>query len=174
MHGSRQRGRRGFRGGREMKGWGPGYGHRGHRARRGDVRSAILTLLNERQMHGYEMIQELEERTGGRWRPSAGSIYPTLQLLEDEGLVKGAEVEGKRVFSLTDEGRKAVEDRAEEKSPWEGGDDDSPHHALRAEAFRLRAALIQIGRAGEEDQVKQAVEIVKDSRRKLYGLLADE
>ena len=71
------------------------FGRGGPRARRGDVRAAVLALLGERPMHGYEMIQELEERTGGVWRPSAGSIYPTLQLLEDEGLIKGEESEGK-------------------------------------------------------------------------------
>src|SRR5919106_4340668 len=96
-------------------GLGPWWGHGGHRARRGDVRTAILALLEERPMHGYEMIQQLEERSGGRWRPSAGSIYPTLQLLEDEGLVSGEEVDGKRVFSLTEAGTKAataIADRA--------------------------------------------------------------
>ena len=135
MHGSRQRGRRGFRGGREMRGGrGPGRGR--HRVRRGDVRSAILALLDDRPMHGYEMIQELEERTGGRWSPSAGSIYPTLQLLEDEGLVKGDEVDDRKVYALTDSGREAVPERTEGKRPWEEGDEDSPHHKLRAEAFR--------------------------------------
>src|SRR5918995_85985 len=122
MHGQRRRGRR-HHGGREMRGWSPGRGR--HRVRRGDVRSAILALLDDRPMHGYEMITELDERTGGRWRPSAGSIYPTLQLLEDEGLVSAEEVEGKRVFSLTDSGREAVEERAESKRPWEDGDEDS-------------------------------------------------
>ena len=155
-------------------GWGPSYGPRGHRARRGDVRSAILALLGERPMHGYEMIQELEERTGGRWRPSAGSIYPTLQLLEDEGLVKGEEVEGKRVFSLTDSGTKAVEERAEAQRPWEDGEEDSPHHRLRSEAFRLRAALVQIGKAGDEDEVKRAVELLSETRKRLYSILAEE
>src|SRR6266511_1264604 len=116
----RQRRRHGY--GRHEMSRGRGHGRHGrHRVRRGDVRSAVLALLDDRSMHGYEMIQELEERTGGRWRPSAGSIYPTLQLLEDEGLVKGTDVEGKRVFSLTDDGSKAVEERAEEKSPWEDG-----------------------------------------------------
>ena len=87
MH--RQRSRHGWR--HEMRGRGR------HRVRRGDVRSAILALLDDRPMHGYEIIQELDERTGGRWRPSAGSIYPTLQLLEDEELVSAEEADGKRV-----------------------------------------------------------------------------
>ncbi|HEX2358624.1 MAG TPA: PadR family transcriptional regulator [Solirubrobacterales bacterium] len=155
-------------------GWGRGYGERGHRARRGDVRSAILALLNERSMHGYEMIQELEERTGGRWRPSAGSIYPTLQLLEDEGLVKGDEVEGKRVFSLTDSGREAVEERAERKAPWENGDEDSPRFEIRAELMRTIGAAKQVARGDDDEQMAKAAEILKDARKSLYGLLAEE
>ncbi|MDP9189393.1 MAG: PadR family transcriptional regulator [Actinomycetota bacterium] len=168
-----QRGRRrhSAHGGYEMR---SGHGPRGHRRKRGDVRSAILTLLGERGMHGYEMIQELEERTGGRWRPSAGSIYPTLQLLEDEGLVTAAEVEGRKVYSLTDAGTKAVAEIGDRKRPWENGDPDSPHHKLRTEAFRLRGALMQIGQAGDEGQVAKAVEILTDTRRRLYAILAEE
>ena len=125
-------------------------------------------------MHGYEMIQELEERTGGRWRPSAGSIYPTLQLLEDEGLVKGDAVEGKRVFSLTEQGTEAAEASAHRRRTWANGEEGSPHHELRAEAMRLRAALEQIARAGDEEQVGRAVELLTQVRRNLYSILAEE
>jgi DNA-binding PadR family transcriptional regulator len=166
--------RRCFGGEHEMRRWSGGHGYRGHRARRGDVRSAILALLAEDSMHGYEMIQQLEERTGGRWRPSAGSIYPTLQLLEDEGLVKGEEVEGKRVFSLSDSGREAVESRGERRAPWENGDEDSPRFEVRAEVMRTISAAKQIGHADDDEQLRKAAEILKDARRKLYGLLADE
>src|SRR4051794_38709203 len=107
----RQRSRHGH-GRNEIRG-GRGYGRGRHPVRRGDVRSAILALLDDRPMHGYEIIQELEERTGGRWTPSAGSIYPTLQLLEDEGLVTSEEVEGRKVYSLTDAGKEAAPDRTE-------------------------------------------------------------
>ena len=113
MH--RQRSRHGY-GRHEMRG---GHGRGRHRVRRGDVRSAILALLDDRPMHGYEMIQELEERTGGRWTPSAGSIYPTLQLLEDEGLVTAEEVDGRKVYSLTDSGRRPS--RADRGRPALGG-----------------------------------------------------
>src|SRR4051812_49795903 len=109
MH--RERSRHGY--GRHEMSRGRGHGHGRHRVRRGDVRSAILALLDDRPMHGYEMIQELEERTGGRWTPSAGSIYPTLQLLEDEGLVTAEEGDGKRGFSLTDSGKEAVPEPTE-------------------------------------------------------------
>src|SRR5690242_5680234 len=87
-------------------GFGPGFG-KGRRRRRGDVRYAILDALAERPMHGYEIMSWLEERSGGRWRPSPGSVYPTLQLLEDEGLVAGSDEGGRRVFALTDAGRQA-------------------------------------------------------------------
>ena len=127
MH--RQRGRRRYGGRHEMRG-----GHGRHRVRRGDVRSAILALLDDRSMHGYEMIQELEERTGGRWRPSAGSIYPTLQLLEDEGLVSAEEADGKRVYSLTDAGREAAPERTEGSRPWEEADEGSARFEARRRA----------------------------------------
>ena len=170
MH--RQRSRHGY-GRHEMRG-GRGHGRGRHRVRRGDVRSAILALLDDRPMHGYEMIQELEERTGGRWRPSAGSIYPTLQLLEDEGLVTAEEVEGKRVFSLTDSGKEAVPKRTEGQRPWEEGDEDSPRFEARQELFRTIAAAKQLARADDEEQLKKTAEILKDTRRKLYGILAEE
>jgi DNA-binding PadR family transcriptional regulator len=170
MHRQRSRhgyGRHGMRGGR-------GYGRGRHRVRRGDVRSAILALLDDRPMHGYEMIQELEERTGGRWTPSAGSIYPTLQLLEDEGLVTAEEVEGRKVYSLTDAGQEAVPEQTEGGRPWEQGDEDSPRFEARQEMFRLMGAAKQVARADDEEQLKKAAEILKDARRKLYGLLAED
>src|SRR5215813_13927205 len=168
MH--RQRSRHGH-GRHEMRG-GPGRGR--HRVRRGDVRSAILALLDDRPMHGYEMIQELEERTGGRWTPSAGSIYPTLQLLEDEGLVTPDEVEGRKVYSLTDAGKEAAPERSEGGRPWEQGDEDSPRFEARKEMFKLMGAAKQVARTDDEDQLAKATEILKDARRKLYGLLAEE
>jgi DNA-binding PadR family transcriptional regulator len=170
MH--RQRSRHGY-GRREMRG-GRGYGHGRHRVRRGDVRSAILALLDDRPMHGYEMIQELEERTAGRWTPSAGSIYPTLQLLEDEGLVTAEEVDGRKVFSLTDSGKEAVPDRTEGQRPWEEGDEDSPRFAVRSELFRTIGAAKQVARGDDDEQMAKAAEILKETRRKLYGILAEE
>src|SRR3954447_18906197 len=168
MH--RQRSRHGC-GGHEMSG---GRGHGRHRVRRGDVRSAILALLDDRPMHGYEMIQELEERTGGRWTPSAGSIYPTLQLLEDEGLVTPEEVDGRKVYSLTDAGSEAAPERAQAGRPWEQGDEDSPRFQARRELFQLMGAAKQLGRAADDEQLAKAAEILKDARRRLYGLLAEE
>src|SRR5918996_6276442 len=137
-----QRRRHGY-GRHEMRG-GRGHGRGRHRVRRGDVPSAVLALLDDRPMHGYEMITELEERTGGRWTPSAGSIYPTLQLLEDEGLVTPEEIDGRKVYSLTDVGKEAAPDRTEGARPWEQGDEDSPRFALRQEVFRTMGAAKQV------------------------------
>src|SRR5262245_6444272 len=106
--------------------FGPGMHFRGRgRGRgRGNVRTAVLALLLERPMHGYEMIQELDTRTGGIWRPSPGSVYPTLQLLEDEGLIVSEETDGRRRFTLTDQGR-AEASRAAENAPWAEYADDT-------------------------------------------------
>lgn len=154
--------------------WGPPFGGRGGpRVRRGDVRAAILALLAERPMHGYEMIQELKARTNGVWRPSAGSIYPTLQLLEDEGLVTGEESGGKRRFSLTDAGREEAE--ALDRPPWEEvtDEDDGQASSLRDAAFQLGAATIQVARTGSEDQIAKAREILNDARRRVYTVLSE-
>ncbi len=152
-----------------------GYGRGGPRARRGDVRAAVLALLTERPMHGYEMIKEIEERTGGIWKPSAGSIYPTLALLEDEGLVRSEESEGKRRFTLTDEGKEQAEARSGD-SPWEqvtaGAD---PGELNLREAFvALRAAVLQVGMAGSKEQAEQARDLLDETRKKVYAILAED
>src|SRR5690349_7845533 len=155
-----------FRGGR-----GP---HRGGMVRRGEVRTLILGALTTKPMHGYEVIQALEAQSGGRWRPSAGSIYPTLQLLEDEGLVTAEEVDGRKVYSLTDAGKEAAPDRTGEARPWEEGDEDSPRFAVRTELFRTMGAAKQVARGDDDEQMTKAAEILKEARRKLYGILAEE
>jgi DNA-binding PadR family transcriptional regulator len=139
------------------------------------VRAAVLALLSERSMHGYEMIQELESRSGGLWRPSPGSIYPTLQLLEDEGLVTSEEVEGKRSFVLTEEGRAEAERQASETPPWDrlAEEADSPHVKLREAAFQVGAAAMQVAHAGSEAQMKDALEVLADARRRIYAILAE-
>lgn len=146
------------------------------RARRGDVRAALLALLSERPMHGYEMIQELETRTGGLWRPSPGSVYPTLQLLEDEGLVEHEEERGKRRYALTEQGRAALEERADAPAPWDevtaGADPGSL--ALRESMRQLIGALAQVLRVGTPSQREEAERILSETRRRLYALLASE
>jgi DNA-binding PadR family transcriptional regulator len=126
-------------------------------------------------MHGYEMMQELEGRTGGAWRPSAGSIYPTLQLLEDEGLVRGEEVGDRRRYTLTDAGR-AEADRREGPPPWEEptGAGHAAGGQLREAGFQVAAAVMQAAATGNEDQVAKVREILTDTRRRIYSVLGEE
>jgi PadR family transcriptional regulator len=151
-------------------GFGPPHGHwrgGGGRSRRGDVRAAVLALLTERPMHGYEMIQELDTRTGGIWRPSPGSVYPTLQLLEDEGLIVGEESGGRRRFTLTE---------ASQQAPWQAYADDTVSQArdFRDAAFGIMGALRQVGFAGTDEQRRRALEVLSETKRKLYAILADD
>lgn len=145
------------------------------RVSRGDVRIAILRLLAEEPMHGYQIIQELTSRTDGVWQPSPGSIYPTLQQLEDEGLVRSEQRDGKNVFHLTDDGRSVVdEDTA--PAPWErmGSDVEDDLLTLREAGFSVGAAVMQVARAGTSEQVARATEILAEARRKLYQVLAED
>lgn len=154
---------------------GPGFG-RGPRVGRGDVRAAILTLLAEEPMHGYQIIRELGERSGGVWKPSPGSVYPTLAQLEDEGLVSARQQEGKRVFELTDAGRAYHDSRDNQgPAPWEiATEDDDARHALHKLAMSVGAAVMQVAHVGADAQLAQASKILEETRRKLYRLLADE
>jgi DNA-binding PadR family transcriptional regulator len=153
-------------------GHGPGWGgERGGRTRRGAIRAAVLTVLAEQPRHGYEVIQALEEKSEGAWRPSPGSVYPMLQLLEDEGLARSTERDGKRVYELTERGQAEAAQRLEEAggAPWASGG----RGGLRVAMMQLMMAARQIGSAGDQDQIKKAVQIVNDARKQLYRLLAD-
>jgi DNA-binding PadR family transcriptional regulator len=138
------------------------------------VRAAILALLAERPMHGYEMIQELINRTGGVWRPSPGSVYPALQLLEDEGLITSQEAEGKRLFSLTESGRAEAEQGAQ--APWDEVTEgvDPTNLKLRDTAFQVGAAVMQVATAGSEAQKGKALEVLTEARRRIYSILAED
>ena len=158
----------GGRGGRR----GPGRGSRG---KRGDIRAAILTLLTERQMHGYEMIQEIASRSNDLWKPSPGSVYPTLQLLVDEGLIVATESDGsKKLFDLTDAGR-AVAEKIE-TAPWdeitEGADPAQMN--LRAATGQLFGAVAQSAHAASEEQQKRILEIINNARREIYQILGED
>lgn len=152
-----------------------GFGPHG-RARRGDTRAAILRVLAEQPMHGYQIIQELAQRSDGQWTPSAGSVYPTLQLLADEGLIEATETAGKRVYALTEEGLAAVADLADEPAPWDvaaasGG--MSGLVELRQAAGRLAQAVGQVARSGDRTLTEASVEILNNARRQVYALLAE-
>jgi DNA-binding PadR family transcriptional regulator len=163
--------------GRGHFGPGPG-GPRGRgRARRGDVRAAILALLGEQPMHGYQIIQELESRSNGLWRPSPGSVYPTLQLFEDEGLVSASEVEGRRVFDLTDAGRERLAEAGPAgATPWDDVARETPQDvaSLRDGIRALMAATHQVAHAGSAKQSERALEVLSDARRKIYSILAED
>jgi len=155
---------------------GPGRG-RGGRGRRPNVRGAVLALLSERPMHGYEMIQELDSRTGGAWRPSPGSIYPTLQLLEDEGLIVGAaegSSGGRKRFTLTDAGRPEAE-QAAQAPPWNEFAQETINswHGIRDAGFQAMNALRQVMMTGTDDQRERAAQVLDETRRKLYAILAE-
>ncbi|WP_208884697.1 PadR family transcriptional regulator [Streptomyces sp. PBH53] len=156
--------------------WGPrGRGGPRGRARRGDVRASILALLKDRPMHGYEMIQEIAERSGGAWKPSPGSVYPTLQLLEDEGLIASRSEGGKKLFALTDSGRAAAEEVAD--APWEEASRGVDWEALgeiRQAGFGLMEAFGQVWKTGSKEQREKALAVINDARKKLYLILADE
>ena len=154
-------------------GFGPGFG-RGAKVRRGDVRAAILALLAEEPMHGYQIITELIERSGGVWRPSPGSVYPTLSALEDQGLVTADTSGGRRVFSLTPEGRTEAEAAGDGPTPWEeaaGGDRSVTD--LMDLMVQVMKATKQVAQAGSAGQIKSVVDVLTDTRRKIYLVLAD-
>jgi DNA-binding PadR family transcriptional regulator len=178
-----RRGGRGYRGGP----WGfPGFGPFGgpppwaagrSKARRGDVRAALLALLAEEPRNGYQLIQEIEERSGGEWRPSPGAVYPALQQLTDEGLIEAEEHDGRRTFALSESGRAYVEAHADEvNAPWEAMTSDvrDDVRELFGTAGRTGAAVMQIVQTGSEEQVAQAKQILSETRRKLYQLLAED
>ncbi len=122
-------------------------------------------------MHGYQIMQELSERTQGAWRPSAGSIYPTLQQLEDESLVEASEIEGKKVFALTVAGREAV---SAGRPPWEQFESHGVHHDLRLAARGVAGAVMEVARTGTDDQAARVKEILEKARRDIYLLLAGD
>jgi DNA-binding PadR family transcriptional regulator len=154
---------------------GPFFGP-GRRAGRGDIRAAILALLAEEPMHGYQIIQVISERSGGNWHPSPGSVYPTLQQLEDEGLVEPAASEtGRRVYALTESGRTAnAADTT--PAPWEEASDevDNDLVELRDLVHQVLAAARQVAQAGTAAQVKGAQNVLRTARKGIYRLLAED
>jgi DNA-binding PadR family transcriptional regulator len=128
-------------------------------------------------MHGYQMIQEIARRSDGAWKPSPGSVYPALQQLEDEGLIRATELEGRKVFELTDSGRSYVEDHADEvRAPWEQISDDVPEAwwSMQEQIMQIVIAYRQVVHMGDPRQVEQAHGIVEDTRRALYRILSEE
>ncbi len=167
---------------------GPGFGSHGfgpggpggpRRRRRGDVRLALLMLLSlESPLNGYQLMQGLDERSDGRWRPSPGSVYPALQQLEDEGLIHSVQTEGEsgRSFELTDAGREHLAERGEQKAPWEPDPDEdgNPRAQFRHAIGGVMRAVMHVGQDGTPEQRDEALKILEETRRKLYRLLAGD
>jgi DNA-binding PadR family transcriptional regulator len=150
----------------------------GTRMGKGDVRAAILSLLTEEPMHGYQIIRQIEERTDGLWKPSAGSVYPTLQLLADEGLVTAETANDRKVYALTDAGREVA---ATIQAPWATASDadanSSSHSGFQAVSkagFNLAQAVSNVARSGTAAQQEAAVEVLDTARRKIYSILAQD
>ena len=186
QHGPRVEFARGGSGEREF--WGRGFGRRSFggrgknrkRFRLADVRASVLVLLDEEPMHGYQLIQEIEERSGGVWQPSPGSVYPVLQQLEDEGLIRIEQNEGRKVASLTEAGRTYVEDnRAELEAAWNAVTHDVDERALETLKFfdlhkQIAMAGKQLAHGGTESQLVEARKVLADTRRRLYLILAED
>ena len=176
MTGRGRGGPRGF-GGPGRHGFGGPRGRHGGRRPRGDVRAAILVLLDEEPRNGYGIMQEIEERSAGSWRPSPGSVYPVLQQLEDEGLVQPTETEERKLMQLTDAGRAYVAERRETLgTPW-----DTAAAGVSDDMMELRNLIWQVGAAvregvgsGTDEQHAQAREVLADARRALYRILAGD
>jgi len=158
-------------------GFSPGRGPRGRgrKARRGDIRTAALLLLAEEPRNGYQIMQEVEERSDGVWRPSPGSTYPALQQLEDEGLIRAQELDGRKLFQLTDAGRAYVQERGEKPSPWEqmSGDVSDQAHELGRLIREVASAFTQVVNSGSEAQMGEARKVLMRTRKDLYRILAD-
>jgi DNA-binding PadR family transcriptional regulator len=155
------------------------FNNRGPKVRRGDVRAAILDVLAVEAMNGYQIIQQIAERSGGAWKPSPGSVYPTVQQLEDEGLVEGNDRDGRRLLQLTEEGRRYVDEHPDELArTWQAF--DQPEEAastggtdLKPVIGQVMGAVWQVVVSGTKQQQAEAAEVLADTRRRLYGLLAD-
>jgi DNA-binding PadR family transcriptional regulator len=154
--------------------WGGGRGGwgGGRRMRRGAIRGAILTALKDEPAHGYEVMRRLEEMSGGLWRPSPGSVYPHLQMLEDEGLVQSSEVEGSRTYTLTDTGRAEAEKIS---LPWQAtGEADDKIRSLRLAVGQMASAAKQLAGAGESSQIERGIAVIQKARKELYQILAED
>jgi DNA-binding PadR family transcriptional regulator len=162
----------GGRGGPFGGGRGGGRGRR----RRGDVRLALLMLLAEEPRNGYQLMQTIDERSDGRWRPSPGSVYPTLAQLEDEGLIRGLVREGAKLFEITDEGRERLAESKVDPAPWaEEEDPDAPDlHRMASLMIQIGKAAWQVAQEGDERQTEQAYKTLAETRRSLYRILSQD
>ena len=160
---------------------------RGPRVRRGDVRTAIIDVLHrarkaDESINGYQVIQEIAELSNGEWRPSPGSVYPTIQQLQDEGLVESDDERGRRTIRLTDAGAAWAEENGTDlaavwapftRTEEAPSDQPSGHADIKSEIGQVVSAVWQLATQGSEQQKKAALDALVDTRRRLYGILAD-
>lgn len=144
------------------------------RTPRGDIKYLLLALLAEQPQHGYQLIKELEARQGGFYRPSPGSVYPTLQLLEEGGYLTSEQIEGKRVYTITDSGRELLAERDNAGGLRDQVDTQQPLIELKNAVMELTAAVMQVARGGNLDRVGRVREILKRAKREIYSILAEE
>ena len=144
------------------------------RMRRGDVRAAVLRLLHEAPMHGYQIMNEIDVRSGGIWKPSPGSVYPTLQLLVDEGLLDVKDTKGRRTYSLTPEGEEVAEREAQSPAPWEAGFDRStgPRGSLARAGVNLAKAAAEVARVGNPASLEEATKLLEETAKKLSSIVS--
>ncbi len=154
----------------ERGGFGRGWGG-GRRMPRGAIRTAILVALRDEPAHGYEVMRRLDEMSGGLWRPSPGSVYPHLQMLEDEGLVRSSDVDGSRTYTLTETGRAETENVT---LPWQSGPIDDGVRTLRESMGQLMSAAKQLAGAGQTSQVERGTAVIQKARKELYQILAED
>lgn len=159
---------------------GPESGGRPQRARRGDVRTAVLDVLATEPMNGYQVISRIAERTEGAWRPSPGSVYPTIQQLEDDGLVVGREVDGRRLLDLTAGGRRWLDEHPDQVArTWaafaEAQDEDEVSAPDRGDlgpaVAQLLGSVAQLTFSGTRQQQAEAAEILREARVRLQEIV---
>ena len=146
------------------------------RMKRGDVRAAIIRLLAESPMHGYQIIHEIQTRSGGVWKPSAGSVYPALQLLADEGLVTSKETAGRRTYSLSKSGQEVADAESATTAPWATGSDreTGPRGALAMAGISLARAAAEVARRSKDEKILEATSIIDEAAKKLKAMLAQD
>lgn len=170
-------GGRDFLGGRFDRGWGDEQ-----RTRRGDIKFLLLELLSEQPRHGYDLIKQIENRYGGFRRLSPGSVYPTLQMLEEGGYVTSESREGKKVYTITEEGRQLLADRVQDSpanSPWDPFKNltsGRPQElvALQKAAMELAGAVMQIAKSSDSEQISRAQELLDQAKRGIYAILSEK
>ena len=141
---------------------------------KGNVRGLLLAALIQGAAHGYELMHRLEEHSGGRWRPSPGSVYPLLQSLEEDGLIRGQDEGGRKVYTLTEDGRRQADPAGLRELAADDSAEAAGHQRLHAEVKQLHLAARQVGAVGGADQIEQAISVIRDARQALYRLLANQ